>query len=88
MDKNKVFSVRTGMMVGEMTLYGSNSCGWTTKQKDALDKHGIKYNYVDCSAQGANCPDIVKGFPTIVWNGYMDIFGDEKAVASNNPILA
>jgi hypothetical protein len=86
MNIKKSCQVRTGIMVGEMTLYGSDNCSWTKKQKAALDKHNVKYDYVDCAT--GKCPEFVKGFPTILWSGYADIFGDDQAVAGDKAMMA
>lgn len=50
-----------------VTMYGSDSCPWCTKQKDYFKEKGTEYTFVDC-AQG-KCPDFVTGFPTMVVNG-------------------
>jgi hypothetical protein len=44
------------------TVYGSDKCSWTRKQKSDMDSKGIQYNFVDCDTQ--NCPG-VSGFPTL-----------------------
>ena len=44
------------------TVYGSMSCGWTTKQLDHLKSTGQPYVFVDC--QKNKCPSFVNGFPT------------------------
>jgi glutaredoxin len=60
--------VRTGLTAGEtLTVYGSNTCGWTRKQLEYLDGKGLPYNYVDCDTQ--DCPDFVEAFPTIKKGG-------------------
>jgi len=52
----------SGGASGGWTVYGSNHCGWTTKQRKMMDDKGIKYKYVDCEVE--NCPGI-SGFPTL-----------------------
>lgn len=60
--------VKSKLQAGSMTVYGADWCGWTTKQRENLDSKGIDYNYVDCG--DGNCPDIVKAFPTLVFEGF------------------
>ena len=43
-------------------VYGTMSCGWTRKQIDELKSKNVKYEFVDCSNDGA-CGDI-HAFPT------------------------
>ena len=50
-----------------VTMYGSDSCPWCTKQKDYFAEKGTEYTFVDC-AQG-KCPNFVSGFPTLVVDG-------------------
>jgi glutaredoxin len=50
-----------------ITMYGSDSCPWCTKQKDYFKEKSMEYTFVDC-AQG-QCPNFVSGFPTLVVNG-------------------
>jgi glutaredoxin len=50
-----------------ITVYGTDSCPWCTKQKDYFKEKGTEYTFVDC-AQG-QCPNFVSGFPTLVVNG-------------------
>lgn len=50
-----------------ITMYGSDSCPWCTKQKDYFKEKKIEYTFVDC-AQG-QCPNFVTGYPTLVING-------------------
>jgi glutaredoxin len=54
-----------------VTMYGSDSCPWCTKQKDYFKEKGTEYTFVDC-AQG-QCPNFVSGFPTIVVNGEIKV---------------
>lgn len=60
--KNKVAPapVATG---GKFTVYGTDWCGYTTKQRDHLDqKYGKgSHEYVDCDKGG--CPPGVNAFP-------------------------
>jgi hypothetical protein len=53
--------------IGSIIVYGSNGCGWCTKQKTYLDQKGISFEFVDCPSQG--CPDFVGSYPTITKNG-------------------
>ncbi len=44
------------------TVYGSDKCGWTRKQKSDMESKGVQYTFVDCDTQ--SCPG-VSGFPTL-----------------------
>ena len=50
------------------TVYGTEWCGYTTKQRDHLDsKYGKgSHTFVDCDKEG--CPPDIKGFPVTVHN--------------------
>ena len=54
-----------------VTMYGSDSCPWCTKQKDYFAEKGTEYTFVDC-AQG-KCPNFVSGFPTMVVDGEIKV---------------
>ena len=54
-----------------LTMYGSDSCPWCTKQKDYFAEKGTEYTFVDC-AQG-KCPNFVSGFPTLVIDGEIKV---------------
>jgi glutaredoxin len=54
-----------------ITMYGSDSCPWCTKQKDYLKEKNMDYTFVDC-AQG-QCPNFVSGFPTLVIDGEIKV---------------
>jgi glutaredoxin len=61
---------------GSLIVYGSKTCPWCVKQEDWLTKSGIDYTFVDCTK--SQCPDFVKGFPTLlldneVMNGYTEL---------------
>jgi hypothetical protein len=43
-------------------VYGTMSCGWTRKQIDELKSKNVRYEFVDCTNDGA-CGDI-HAFPT------------------------
>jgi len=64
------FSIRTHLRVG-IIVYGTPSCGWTMKQREYLDKNRVPYTFVDCTHE--QCPDFVKGYPTLVLSGYTEI---------------
>lgn len=51
------------------TVFGTDWCGYTTKQRKHLDgKYGKgSHNYVNCETE--ECPSDVKGFPVTVHNG-------------------
>ena len=59
--------LRTGLKAGGLTVYGSDSCGWTRKQLEYLDHKGIAYKYVRCD--DGRCPSFVDGFPTLDQDG-------------------
>ena len=63
-------------LMSEITLEGGQSCGWTKKQLDYLDKKGLPYTFVDCDKGG--CPSFVSAFPTLdhdgkILEGFRDI---------------
>lgn len=66
--------VRTQVRAGKPTIYGTDWCGFTQKQKDAFDAKGIQYNYVNCD--GGKCPKDVTAFPHVTgyegkaWTGF------------------
>ena len=59
--------VRTDVRAGGLTVYGTETCGWTKKQLAYLEKKGIPFTFVDCDKQG--CPGFVSGFPTLEMDG-------------------
>ena len=59
--------VKTGQCAGELTVYGTERCGWTKKQRAYLDDKGIPHTFVNC--EQAACPTFVTGFPTLVRDG-------------------
>jgi hypothetical protein len=59
--------IRTDLKAGKLTVYGSDSCPWTVKQINFLDKKGIPYSYVSCDS--GNCPEFVSAFPTLDQDG-------------------
>ena len=72
---NGSFGIRSGLRAGEMTVYGSEECGWTQKQREYLNQKKMAYNFVDCSQN--QCPAFVDGYPTIVldkkiYNGFTE----------------
>ena len=64
---NKLFSVRTDLRAGALTVYGSDDCKWTRKQLDYLRGKNIPFDYVNCA--GGKCPSDVHAFPTLVRDG-------------------
>ena len=52
----------------KFTIYGTEWCGYTTKQRDHLNsKYGSgSHEFVDCDKGG--CPSEIKGFPVTVDN--------------------
>ena len=59
--------VKTDLHAGEITLYGTEWCSWTQKQRQYLDGKGLQYSFVNCDKQ--SCPDFVNGYPTLVMDG-------------------
>lgn len=69
--------IKSTLKAGGITLYGTDWCGWTTKQKNYLNDKGMAFDYVNCDVQGA-CPESVRGFPTMdvngtIYEGYKEI---------------
>ena len=62
--------MKTGITAGKITVYGTTTCPWCTKQREYLDAHQIEYDFVDCGAKKGACPDVVKGYPTTVISGF------------------
>ena len=52
----------SGEAAAELTVYGTNGCGWTRKQIAHLDKKGIGYDYIECDKE--DCGGI-SAFPTM-----------------------
>ena len=46
----------------DWAVYGTMGCGWTRKQIDELKSKNVRYEFVDCTNDGA-CGDI-HAFPT------------------------
>ena len=49
---------------GDFTVYGTEWCGYTTKQREAL---GDRHTYIDCDLDKAQCQGI-NSFPVTVNN--------------------
>lgn len=49
---------------GNIIVYGSKTCGWCQKQEKYLIDNGLPYTFVDCKT--GQCPEYVKGFPTLL----------------------
>lgn len=78
--KNRDLRVRTGMMAGKATIYGTDWCGFTTKQKDAFKAAEIPFDYVNCEndpdqCKGIDAYPVVKGYPgpNDKWDGFKSI---------------
>ncbi len=65
---SKFQKVRTGIMAGKTTIYGTDWCGFTTKQKQAFNKKGVKYDYIDCGKFPDRCKGI-SSYPVVEHNG-------------------
>jgi hypothetical protein len=61
--RNKSASVGGGSKA-QFTVYGTEWCGYTTKQRDAL---GDRHTYIDCDLNKDKCQGI-NGFPVTVNN--------------------
>ena len=48
---------------GRWTVYGTNWCGWTTKQIDYMKKNGKNFDFIDCEKKQCNG---IKSFPTLI----------------------
>ena len=48
----------------KLIVYGADWCGWTRKQKEFLDNHRIRFEYIDCAQNDSRC-SVAKGFPTL-----------------------
>tara|TARA_B100001094_G_C17968697_1_gene689184 strand:- start:212 stop:829 length:618 start_codon:yes stop_codon:yes gene_type:complete len=55
------------------TVYGTDKCGWTKKQKTFLQDNNIQFKYVECDKE--QCPSEVKGYPYNVLPGKKIIEG-------------
>lgn len=70
-----MFSVRTGVRAGKLTVYGTEWCSWTKKERDYLTKKGIPFTFVDCDKGG--CPKSVTAFPTLDQDGTLSVGYEE-----------
>ena len=69
MDENKNTQhanlvLRTGMMVGKATIYGTKWCGHTKNQIDTFNKAKIPFDFIDCDKNPQQCQGI-SAYPTI-----------------------
>lgn len=62
-----VAAVPTAGASSDLTVYGTNECGWTVKQLKYLDDNGFKYTFVNC--KDGKCPSDVTGYPTMIYKG-------------------
>jgi glutaredoxin len=60
----------------DITLYGSQTCPWCTKQEEHFNKSNLSYRFVDCKS--GQCPDFVTSYPTSVINGETHVGYTEK----------
>ena len=56
-NKSRRKFLKTGITAGKITVYGTTTCPWCTKQREYLDAHQIEYDFVDCGAKKGACPD-------------------------------
>jgi hypothetical protein len=61
------FILRTNLRAGQLTVYGTEWCSWTKKQREYLTNKGIPFRFVDCDK--GHCPANVSGFPTMDKDG-------------------
>ena len=59
-----------------ITMYGSDSCPWCTKQEGHFKQNNMQYKFVDCGSGG--CPGFVTSYPTTVINGETYVGYTEK----------
>lgn len=68
MEESKVplknLRVRTGLAAGKAALYGTDWCGFTTKQRQAFDAAHVPYDYINCDTAKGQCAGITS-FPTV-----------------------
>ncbi len=76
----KPFHLSTGIRVGKATIYGTDWCGFTTKQRKEFDDKHIDYDYIDCDKNKQQCAGIsafpvVKNFSSqnLEWEGYRPV---------------
>jgi len=60
----------------DITLYGSLTCPWCTKQEGHFKQNNMQYKFVDCGSGG--CPGFVTSYPTTVINGETYVGYTEK----------
>ena len=72
--------VRTGMLIGKATIYGTSWCPHCKHQQEAFKKANIPFNFVDCEKSPGKCAGIqsypvVKDYPHEgdEWAGYKPI---------------
>jgi len=72
--------VRTGLQAGIATIYGTDWCAYTTRQKQAFDEAHVPYRYVNCDTMKDQCSGItslptVVGYPTAdkKWVGFKPV---------------
>lgn len=76
------FKVRTGMMIGKATIYGTQWCPHCRHQKEAFKEAHIPYIFVDCEKSPGKCKGITS-FPVVrdypkkgdEWVGYKSLKG-------------
>lgn len=56
------FPIDDGGAAAPWKLYGSDKCGWTTKQKKEMDSKNVPYTFVDCDKESC---DGITSFPTL-----------------------
>lgn len=66
MKLNKMLPTKTGLRAGQgdiITLNGSSTCPWCTKQREYFDDKGIPYEFKDCGK--GECRDGIVAYPTL-----------------------
>jgi hypothetical protein len=63
--------IRTGLRAGALTVYGTEWCSWTKKQRDYLTNKGIPFTFVNC--EEGKCPAGVNAYPTLDQDGVMTV---------------
>jgi hypothetical protein len=63
MDSSKSKKPVTSSGSGSWKVYGTNGCGWTRKQLEAMKDKNVQHTFIDCDKE--DCGD-VQAFPTLV----------------------
>lgn len=67
MEELNTMRTSTGLRVGSLKVYGTDTCSWTKKQLEYLDQKGEEYSFVNCKT--GQCPSFVSAYPTLDLDG-------------------